>query len=76
MFPSVASVVGDQREELNIDSLKCITAKHLNYLSEHFSTYFPDEEDPRTRNEWVRSPFSDSDEKNLNSMQEDQLIQL
>lgn len=52
------------REELKIDSLKCIIAKHLNSLSGHFSTYFPEEEDPRTGNERVRSPFSDSNENN------------
>lgn len=64
------------RDELNFDSLKCIIAKHSNSLSEHFSTCFPDEEDPRTGNEWVRSHFSDSNEKTSNSLQKDQLIEL
>lgn len=55
------------------------TPLHILYIfffPKYFATYFPDEDDPWTGNEWVHKLFPICDGNNLNPLQKDQQIEL
>lgn len=75
MFYLLAAVIADAGEELNITSLRNIISEHLNNLTERFDQYFPEDEDPRKGNGWIRNPFMPLTD-DLNVAMEDKLLEL
>jgi hypothetical protein len=77
MLPNLGSIV-DKDGYLNLRCLTSAIAGHLRSISEHFSVYFPPNDDPRNGNEWGRNPFKNNNTTgmSLTPIQEDKLLEL
>jgi len=75
MFHQLAAVIADAGEDLNVTSLRNVIREHLTNLAERFQHYFPEEEDPRKGNEWIRNPFMPLRD-DLGVTMEDKLLEL
>ncbi len=75
MFHQLAAVVTDSDEDLNVSALRNDIGEHLTNLAERFQHYFPEEEDPRKGNAWIRNPFMPLRD-DLSVKMEDKILEL
>jgi hypothetical protein len=76
MFPNLISIA-DKDGYINLRCLTSVIAGHLRSLSEHFSVYFPPNDDPRNGNKWVKNQFNKNiTGRSLMLIQEDKFLQL
>ncbi len=75
MFHQLAAVVADADEDLNVSALRNDIGEHLTNLAERFQHYFPEEEDPRKGNAWIRNPFMPLRD-DLSVKMEDKILEL
>ena len=57
LFQHLTSVIENAGENLNAKTIQITTTKHLTNLIDRIQHYFPEQNDPRRGNEWVRNPF-------------------
>ena len=75
MFCNLTTFIADPCEEFDSASLQNVVSEHLKNLAERFELYFPEKDDPRNGNAWIRNPFMSIND-NLTVAMEDKLLEL
>ena len=58
MFPQLATVIDNARDNLDVKCVQDTATEHLSNLVERIQHYFPKLKDSRRRDEWIRNPFA------------------
>ena len=78
-FQHLTSVIENAGENLNVKTIKNTTTEHSTNLINHIQDYFPEQNDPRRGNEWIRNPFASNvnvEELNVSVDLKDKLLEL
>nr|XP_045006431.1 zinc finger MYM-type protein 6 isoform X2 [Jaculus jaculus] len=74
MFPSFSEF--SSSSDLNVKNITSVIFEHLEGLSQMFHYCYPAEDDLRSGNLWVISPFADHQNNNLSHSEEEKLVEL